>query len=88
MSERATKRERGDQEAVARWECHCQTPPVLLGTHDRSGTVHIKVRDRYWHIIGLVKTACPRCGTEHVLASKSPDGEQAGVSDRFGFTRS
>jgi hypothetical protein len=60
--------------SVKRWECNCQTPPVLLGTYDRSGTVHIKVRDRYWHVTGgTVRTTCPRCGGEHSLpAAVSP----------------
>jgi hypothetical protein len=39
----------------------------LLGTYDEGGTVNIKVRDRYWHVIGRVWTTCPRCGAEHVF---------------------
>jgi hypothetical protein len=53
--------------ALVRWECRCQQPPVLLATYDERGRVHIKVRDRYWHINGVVRTVCPRCGSEHTL---------------------
>ena len=53
--------------ALVRWECHCQQPPVLLATYDDGGRIHIKARDRYWHIDGVVRTVCPRCGAEHVL---------------------
>ena len=67
MRERATRRA-PTEDSVSRWECHCQDPPVLLGTYDRAGKVNIKVRDRYWHVIGRVWTTCPRCGLEHVLA--------------------
>jgi hypothetical protein len=80
MSEGSSNRGRSSRDAIERWECHCQTPPVLLGTHDSSGTIHIKVRDRYWHIIGSVKTACPRCGTEHILA---PEAAARGCSGNF-----
>lgn len=52
---------------MSRWECHCRETPVLLGTYDASGTIHIKMRDRYWHVSGTVRTMCPRCGKEHVL---------------------
>jgi hypothetical protein len=54
-------------EAVERWECRCREPAVLLGTFDRNGRINIKVRDRYWHVEGVVRTTCPRCGVEHVL---------------------
>ena len=50
-----------------RWECHCQEPPVLLGTCAPDGQVNIKVRDRYWTASRPVSTRCPRCGTEHRL---------------------
>jgi hypothetical protein len=50
-----------------RWECRCQQTPVLLATYDGHGRIHIKVRDRYWHIEGIVQTVCPRCGAEHAL---------------------
>jgi hypothetical protein len=52
---------------VARWECRCQQPPVLLGTLDPGGQVNIKVRDRYWTASRPVSTRCPRCGTIHTL---------------------
>jgi hypothetical protein len=52
---------------VSRWVCQCQTPPVLLGTYDEAGRINIKMRDRYWHVMGVVATQCPRCGAEHVL---------------------
>jgi hypothetical protein len=57
----------GAARTLVRWECRCQNPPVLLGTYDAHGRVHIKVRDRYWHIDGSVQTVCPRCGSEHML---------------------
>jgi hypothetical protein len=44
---------------------------VLLGTYDATGKVNIKVRDRYWHVLGRVWTVCPKCGAEHVLALDS-----------------
>ena len=53
--------------APVRWECRCQQPPVLLATYDDRGRIHIKVRDRYWHVDGAVQTVCPRCGSEHAL---------------------
>ncbi len=59
-------------EAVTRWECRCQLPPILLATYDRRGRVHIKARDRYWHVDGLVQTICPKCGTEHALDLRPP----------------
>jgi hypothetical protein len=82
MSEQSMRRGRGERDAVVRWECHCQESPVLLGTYDGTGTVHIKVRDRYWHVIGKVRTTCPRCGAEHSLALSAPEtgyvpGEEA-----------
>jgi hypothetical protein len=56
-----------DPHAVVRWECRCQPTPVLLATYDARGLIHIKVRDRYWHVSGTVHTVCPRCGSEHAL---------------------
>lgn len=67
MREHATRRNQGERGAVIRWECRCQEPPVLLGTYDSTGKVNIKVRDRYWHVIGEIWTTCPRCGAEHTL---------------------
>jgi hypothetical protein len=66
-----------------RWECRCQQTPVLLGTYDSQGRVHIKVRDRYWHIDGTVRTVCPRCGSEHTLdvSRKSGVGSRKSSSD-------
>jgi hypothetical protein len=68
------------QRTLFRWECHCRQPPVLLATCDGRGRIHIKARDRYWHVQGIVQTICPRCGSEHVLDPRlgprgdSPDG--------------
>lgn len=63
-----------------RWECHCQRPPFLLATYEANGRINIKVRDRYWHIEGIVRTTCPRCGTEHLLdvRSAAPADDSAG----------
>ena len=58
-----------------RWECACRQPPVLLGTYEPGGRVHIKVRDRYWHVEGRVETVCPRCGAEHALDPVMTEGE-------------
>lgn len=52
---------------LVRWECRCQPTPVLLATYDARGEIHIKARDRYWHVSGTVHTVCPRCGAEHAL---------------------
>lgn len=54
---------------AVRWECGCQTPPVLLATWEVGGRVNVKVRDRYWHFdgFGQVHAVCPRCASEHVL---------------------
>lgn len=57
---------------VYRWLCHCQEPPVLLGTWEPNGRINIKVRDRYWHIFGQVETTCPRCGAAHILDGMNP----------------
>jgi hypothetical protein len=54
-----------------RWVCACRQPAVLLATYDRDGWVHIKVRDRYWHVSGRVEATCPRCGAVHLLDSVS-----------------
>jgi len=43
----------------------------LLATYDGTGRINIKARDRYWHIVGVVATHCPRCGAEHVLDLQS-----------------
>ena len=42
---------------------------MLLATYDPVGRLNIKVRDRYWHLVGFgqVQAICPRCGAEHVL---------------------
>ena len=55
------------QRLLFRWECRCRQPPVLLATYDARGRIHIKARDRYWHVQGIVQTICPRCGSEHAL---------------------
>ncbi len=57
----------GEDVSIFRWVCRCQDPPVLLATYDPDGRVHIKVRDRYWHVVGQVQAICPRCGADHVL---------------------
>jgi hypothetical protein len=77
MHQRAAPGDQSGREAVSRWECHCQQPPVLLGTYDTSGTVNIKARDRYWHVSGRVRTTCPRCGAEHTLAPLSASVDSA-----------
>jgi hypothetical protein len=59
--------------AIFRWECRCEQPPLLLGTYEEDGTVHIKVRDRFWHIRGEVRTICLRCGTEFTLDLQSDE---------------
>jgi hypothetical protein len=58
-------------ESARRWECQCREPAVLLGTVEPNGRINIKSRDRYWHIEGIVRTTCPRCGMEHVLDPKT-----------------
>ena len=75
MPANAARRNGSERDAVIRWECHCQQPPVLLGTYDGTGRVNIKVRDRYWHLVGTVWTTCPRCGKEHTLDPPMPAGE-------------
>jgi hypothetical protein len=70
MAERANSQQGAAGAAsrhLFRWECRCQQSPVLLATYDGQGRVHIKARDRYWHIEGIVQTVCPRCGAEHAL---------------------
>ena len=67
MHQRAAPYAAPQQEPVFRWECRCQRSPVLLATYDVAGRINIKVRDRYWHVLGVVATHCPRCGAEHVL---------------------
>jgi hypothetical protein len=67
MHQRAAPEENGEQPSISRWECHCKQPPVLLGTYDASGTVNIKMRDRYWHVVGRIWTTCPRCGKQHTF---------------------
>ena len=60
--------------ATHKWFCGCKEPPVLLGTLDASGEIHLKSRDRYWHVRGSVTAVCPLCGCEHML--------EPGVVDR------
>jgi hypothetical protein len=77
----ATYRPRGspiEGDAIQRWECRCREPAFLLGTFDRNGQIHLKVRDRYWHVEGIVRTTCPRCGLEHELDLRR-EGEPAGI---------
>jgi hypothetical protein len=65
-----------------RWECRCQQTPVLLATYDGRGRIHIKVRDRYWHIEGIVQTVCPRCGAEHTLDLRVEESSSRGVEKK------
>lgn len=65
----------GGSRALIRWECRCRIPPVLLATYDARGRIHIKARDRYWHVDGVVQTVCPRCGSEHTLDMKRVIGD-------------
>jgi hypothetical protein len=70
---------RVDGASQVRWECGCRQPPVLLATYGANGLIHIKSRDRYWHVRGSVQTVCPRCGGEHRLdlgQDSSAQGEQ------------
>jgi hypothetical protein len=71
-----------DGDTVRRWECRCRQPAFLLGTLDRDGRINLKVRDRYWHVVGIVRTTCPLCGREHELDSRRAR-EPAGI-DRKG----
>lgn len=75
MHQRAAPPADTRHETVSRWECRCQLPPVLLATYDGAGRINIKARDRYWRIMGVVATQCPKCGAEHVLDLR-PAGEQ------------
>ena len=54
-------------DGLVRWECRRHQTPILLGTYDADGQIHIKVRDRHWRILGTVQTRCPRCGAEYAL---------------------
>lgn len=76
----APRPRRSPRTAVYRWECPCQDPPVLLATYDPDGRINIKVRDRYWHVFGQVRTICPRCGAEHALDLTG--GEEAAPARR------
>lgn len=80
MSAGAARLDQRTRAAVVRWECRCQEPPVLLGTFDATGTVNIKVRDRYWHVIGRIWTTCPRCGAEHELDPAAISGDSSNDS--------
>lgn len=53
--------------ATRKWYCGCKEPPVLLGTLDATGEIHLKARDRYWHVRGTVVAVCPLCGCDHSL---------------------
>jgi hypothetical protein len=67
-------------EAIQRWECRCRAPAILLGTFDANGRINIKVRDRYWHVEGVVRTSCPRCGLEHELDLRPGRTEEGSLS--------
>jgi hypothetical protein len=61
----------GDGAVVRRWECRCESRPMLLATIDRTGRVNIKLRDRYFRVTGgRIEATCPRCGVLHVLAER------------------
>ena len=66
-----------------RWECRRHQTPILLGTYDPDGQIHIKVRDRHWRILGAVETRCPRCGAEHTLDMRVV-GREAGSGSEGG----
>jgi hypothetical protein len=72
------------QHILFRWECRCRQPPVLLATYDARGRIHIKARDRYWHVRGIVQTICPRCGSEHALDLRH--GSSSGIPGGAGPT--
>jgi hypothetical protein len=76
------------QRALFRWECRCQETPVLLATYDARGRINIKVRDRYWHVQGVVQTVCPRCGSEHTLDLRSRESEVGSRESRVESRRS
>jgi hypothetical protein len=82
MHQRAAPNVSARVESVSRWVCRCQDPPVLLATYDRAGRINIKVRDRYWHVVGMVATHCPRCGAEHVLDLRPTTSTPTDPSDR------
>jgi hypothetical protein len=86
MTERAKSTRLGSVDAPQRiffrWECRCRQPPVLLATYDAIGRIHIKARDRYWHVQGIVQTICPRCGSEHALDLRQ--GSKSGLPDGTG----
>ena len=57
-----------DYEAARVWaKAEDGTEGKLLATYDAHGRIHIKARDRYWHVQGVVQAICPRCGSEHAL---------------------
>ena len=72
------------QRILFRWECRCRQPPVLLATYDARGRIHIKARDRYWHVQDIVQTICPRCGSEHALDLRH--GSRSGIPGPAGPT--
>ncbi len=79
--------DRADPNGLVRWECRCRQPPVLLATYDARGRIHIKARDRYWHVHGTVQTVCPRCGAQHSLdfdgsRESTVESRQSGVVGR------
>jgi hypothetical protein len=79
MDDRTTTGRRHGRDVVYRWECRCQDPPVLLATYEPNGRINIKVRDRYWHVVGSVRAICPKCGADHLLDlrdSVNPDSSR------------
>jgi hypothetical protein len=86
MTERANAIRLGDvdapQRSLFRWECRCRQPAVLLATYDARSRIHIKARDRYWHVQGIVQTVCPRCGSEHALDLRH--GSSSAIPDEGG----
>lgn len=56
---------------VASWYCEFCAPPLRLGTVEERRILHLKVRDRYYHITGrgaTVTATCPRGGCESALS--------------------
>ena len=89
MTERGNAARPGDvvapQRSLFRWECRCRQPAVLLATYDARGRIHIKARDRYWHVQGIVQTICPRFGSEHALDPRM--GPRGGIPSGAAHTQ-
>ena len=60
-----------------RWLCRCTDPPTLLATLE-GNQIYLKIRDRYYHIEGLlgrIQATCPRCGKQHSIELGMTNGE-------------